>query len=82
MVEEIESDGLLAEAERALTERKPLPSAVAAQWAGYLSEAFSHERVEMSTAPSDVELRLTSYPDEERVCVPIGWAETQDISQP
>ncbi len=63
------SEDLLAEAERVLTERKPLPAAVAAQWAGYLREAFPNERVDLSTAPADVELRsLTRDPDDEHVC--------------
>lgn len=34
------SEDLLAEAERVLKERKPLPTAVAAQWVAYLREAF------------------------------------------
>jgi predicted nucleic acid-binding protein len=63
------SDGLLAEAERVLTERKPLPPAVAAQWVGYLREAFPHERVDLSTSPADVELSsLTRDSDDEHVC--------------
>lgn len=63
------SDELLAEAQRVLTERKPLPAAVAAQWVGYLREAFPHERVDLSTASADAELRsLTSDPDDEHVC--------------
>lgn len=63
------SDELLAEAQRVLTARKPLPSAAAAQWVGYLREAFPRERVDLSTASSDVELRsLTSDPNDEHVC--------------
>jgi len=37
------SDELLAEAERVLAARKPLPAAVAAQWVGYLREVFPQE---------------------------------------
>lgn len=63
------SEDLLAEAERVLTERKPLPAAVAAQWVGYLREAFPHERVDLSTVSPDVALTsLTSDSDDEHVC--------------
>lgn len=63
------SEELLAEAERVLTERKPLPAAVAAQWVGYLREAFPHECVDLATAPADVELpSLTTDSDDEHVC--------------
>lgn len=63
------SEDLLAEAERVLTGRKPLPAAVAAQWVGYLREAFPHERIDLRTAPADVELRsLTRDSDDEHVC--------------
>ena len=63
------SDELLAEAERVLTERKPLPASVAAQWVGYLRGAFPHERVDLGTAPADVELSsLTRDSDDEHIC--------------
>ncbi|MBB4663934.1 PIN domain-containing protein [Conexibacter arvalis] len=63
------SEELLAEADRVLTERKPLPAAVAAQWVGYLREAFPHERVDVGTARADVDLRsLTSDSDDEHIC--------------
>ena len=52
-----------------LTERKPLPASVAAQWVGYLREAFPHERVDLGAAPAEVELgSLTADSDDEHVC--------------
>lgn len=63
------SDELLLEAERVLTDRKPLPASVAAQWVGYLREAFPHERVDLSAALADVDLNsLTTDSDDEHVC--------------
>jgi predicted nucleic acid-binding protein len=63
------SDELLAEAERVLTARKPLPAAVAAQWVGYLREAFPEERVDLGAAGAGVDLgSLTSDQDDEHVC--------------
>jgi len=63
------SEDLLAEAERVLTEPKPLLAAVAAQWVGYLREAFPHERVDLITAPAGVELRsLARDSGDEHVC--------------
>jgi len=63
------SDELLAEAERVLTERKPLPAPVAAQWVGYLRDAFPHERVDLGAAPADIVLSsLTTDSNDEHVC--------------
>jgi predicted nucleic acid-binding protein len=63
------SDELLAEAERVLTARKPLPTAASARWVGYLREAFPHERVYLYTLGADVDLgSLTNDPDDEHVC--------------
>lgn len=63
------SDELLAEAERVLATRKPLPTAVAAQWVGYLREAFPRERVDLGTLKARVAVdTLTSDPDDEHVC--------------
>jgi len=63
------SDELLAEAERVLAARKPLPAAVAAQWVGYLREAFPQERVDLDTPKVGIDLgSLTSDPDDEHVC--------------
>jgi predicted nucleic acid-binding protein len=63
------SDELLAEAERVLAARKPLPPAVAARWVGYLREAFPHERVDLGSLGADVNLgSLTGDPDDEHVC--------------
>jgi predicted nucleic acid-binding protein len=73
------SEELLAEAERVLTERKPLPAAVAAQWVGYPREAFPHERIDLSTAPADVELgSLTRDSDDEHVCA-LAVADSADL---
>jgi hypothetical protein len=42
---------------------------VAAQWVGYLREAFPHERVDLGAAPAEVELgSLTRDSDDEHVC--------------
>jgi hypothetical protein len=49
------SDELLVEAERVLAARKPLPAAAAAQWGGYLHEAFPRERVDLDTLEAGVE---------------------------
>lgn len=63
------SDELLVEAERVLAARKPLPAAAAAQWVGYLREAFPRERVDLDTLEAGVDLgSLTSDPDDEHIC--------------
>jgi predicted nucleic acid-binding protein len=63
------SDELLAEAERVLAARKPLPAAVAAQWVGYLREAFPRERVDVGMLDAGVDVEsLTSDPDDRHVC--------------
>jgi predicted nucleic acid-binding protein len=63
------SDELLAEAERVLAARKSLPAAVAAQWVGYLREAFPRERIDLGTLDAGADLgSLTSDPDDEHVC--------------
>jgi predicted nucleic acid-binding protein len=63
------SDELLAEAERVLTVRKPLPEAAASHWVGYLRRAFPHERVDLGRLDAGVDLRsLTGDPDDEHVC--------------
>jgi predicted nucleic acid-binding protein len=63
------SDELLVEAERVLAARKPLPAAAAAQWVGYLREAFPQERVDLETLDAGVDLgSLTSDPDDRHIC--------------
>lgn len=63
------SEELLAEAERVLTARKPLPAAAAARWVGYLREAFPHERVDLDALDAGIDLgSLTGDPDDEHVC--------------
>jgi predicted nucleic acid-binding protein len=63
------SDELLAEVERVLVARKPLPAAVAAQWVGYLREAFPQEHVDLRALEAGVDLgSLTGDPDDEHVC--------------
>jgi predicted nucleic acid-binding protein len=63
------SDELLAEAERVLAARKPLPTAAAAQWVGYLREAFPQERVDLDTLEAGIDLgSLTSDPDDQHIC--------------
>jgi predicted nucleic acid-binding protein len=63
------SDELLAEAERVLAARKPLPTTAAAQWVGYLREAFPQERIDLGTLDAGVDLgSLTADPDDEHVC--------------
>jgi predicted nucleic acid-binding protein len=63
------SDELLAEAKRALIERKPLTVAVADRWVGYLSQSFPDGRVEIAARPPGVDLSsMTADPDDEHVC--------------
>jgi len=63
------SDELLAEAQRALIERKALNHVVAERWVSYMREAFPAGRVELAPLPSGVELsRLTDDPGDEHVC--------------
>lgn len=63
------SDELLAEAERVLMARKPLPAAAAAQWVGYLRRAFPRERVDLATLDAGVALgSLTTDSEDEHVC--------------
>jgi predicted nucleic acid-binding protein len=65
----IGSDELLVEAERVLAARKPLPAAAAAQWVGYLREAFPQERVDLDRLDPGVDLGpLTSDPDDQHIC--------------
>lgn len=63
------SDELLAEAERTLIHRKPMPAPAAHRWAGYLREAFPDERVELIDLPASVDLTmLTDDPNDQHVC--------------
>ncbi len=63
------SDELIAEAERTLIDRKPLPEPIARRWVGYLRDAFPNERVEINSVPSSVDLAaLTADPDDQHVC--------------
>jgi predicted nucleic acid-binding protein len=63
------SDELLAEAQRVLTTRKPLPPAAATRWTGYLREAFPGEHVTLDPLPRDLDLAaLTTDPDDHHVC--------------
>ena len=50
------SDELLAEAKRALIERKPLTAAVADRWIGYLRQSFPDGRVKIIARPPGVDL--------------------------
>jgi predicted nucleic acid-binding protein len=60
---------LLAEAERVLVERKPVPPEVAARWVGYLREAFPQGEVDISRLDPTIDLAtLTSDPDDQHVC--------------
>ena len=60
---------LLAEAKRALIERKPLTAAVADRWVGYLRQSFPDGRVEIIARPPGVDLSaMTADPDDEHVC--------------
>lgn len=58
---------LLAEAERVLSERKPLTSAQAARWVGYLRDSFPDGRVDPASAELDLS-ELSGDPDDEHVC--------------
>lgn len=63
------SDELLAEAERTLILRKPMPEQAARRWAGYLREAFPAERVDLADLPAGINLgALTTDPDDQHVC--------------
>jgi predicted nucleic acid-binding protein len=63
------SEPLLAEAERVLVERKPVPPEVAARWVGYLRQAFPGGEVDITRPGPAVDLAgLTSDPDDQHVC--------------
>lgn len=63
------SDELLAEAERVLTDRKPMPAEAARRWVGYVREAFPTERVDPTRLPDVVDLAaLTNDPGDRHVC--------------
>ena len=63
------SEPLLAEAERVLIERKPVPPQVAARWVGYLRQAFPGGEVDISGLDPVIDLTtLTSDPDDHHVC--------------
>jgi predicted nucleic acid-binding protein len=63
------SEPLLAEAERVLVERKPVPPEVAARWVGYLREAFPHGEFDISRLDPTIDLAtLTSDSDDQHVC--------------
>jgi hypothetical protein len=63
------SEPLLAEAERVLVERKPVPPVVAARWVGYLREAFPQGAIDISRLDPTIDLaRLTNDPDDQHVC--------------
>lgn len=60
---------MLAEAERVLVERKPVPPVVAARWVGYLREAFPQGAIDISRLDPTIDLaRLTNDPDDQHVC--------------
>ena len=63
------SEPLLAEAERVLIERKPVPPQVAARWVGYLRQAFPGGEVDITRLDPAIDLAiLTSDPDDQHVC--------------
>lgn len=63
------SEELLAEAKRALVQRKGLTDDVAQRWVDYLSENFSAGRIDIGEALTSVELdALTSDPGDRHVC--------------
>lgn len=63
------SDELLAEAKRALIDRKPTTEPIAERWVGYLREAFPRGRVDISSLREEVDLAtLTSDPGDHHVC--------------
>lgn len=63
------SDELLAEAERILAERKPMPEEAARRWVGYLREAFPDERVDLADLPGGVDLgELTADRGDDHIC--------------
>lgn len=50
------SDELLAEAQRVLAARKPMPAVAAERWVGRLREAFPGERVVLAGLRPDIDL--------------------------
>jgi predicted nucleic acid-binding protein len=63
------SDELLAEAERALLERKDLPAAAARRWVGYLRDAFPDERIDFADLPAGIDpSRFTADRDDQHIC--------------
>ena len=63
------SEPLLAEASRVLTERKPVPSEVAARWIGYLRQAFPGGEVDLDRLDPAIDLpAFTSDPNDHHVC--------------
>ncbi len=63
------NEPLLAEAERVLIERKPVPPAVAARWVGYLRQGFAGGEVDIGRLDPAIDLtRLTSDPEDHHVC--------------
>jgi predicted nucleic acid-binding protein len=63
------SDELLAEAKRALIERKALTGGIADRWVGYLSQSFPDGREDIAARPASVELSaMTTDPGDEHVC--------------
>jgi hypothetical protein len=63
------SDELIAEAERALIDRKPMPAPAARRWAGYLREAFPEARIDLATLPDGIDLGwLTTDAGDQHVC--------------
>lgn len=63
------SEELLAEAKRALVQRKGLADDVAQRWVDHLSEHFSAGRTDIEEALTSVELdALTSDPGDRHVC--------------
>jgi predicted nucleic acid-binding protein len=63
------SEELLAEAQRVLAARKPMPAAAAERWVGHLREAFPGERVALAGLRPDVDLAaMTEDVDDQHVC--------------
>ncbi len=63
------SEPLLAEASRVLTERKPVPSEVAARWIGYLRQAFPGGELDLDRLDPAIDLpAFTSDPNDHHVC--------------
>lgn len=64
------SEELLAEAERVLNERKPMPAAAARRWVSYMRDAFPNERIDIAGVDLGVDLAsVTSDPADQHVCV-------------